>query len=534
MITVSDLTVEVGGRLIVDGLTFSISAGAKVGLVGRNGAGKTSLLKVLAGAASPAKGRVSVKGGLGYLGQDTMNDPAAAHQGPVSRVLSGRGLGELSARIEKSRARLESDHRESNITKYVRLVEEFERLDGYRAESEAKAILAGLGLKESRFGLALGDLSGGERRRVELARILFAGSEVLLLDEPTNHLDLDAKSWLLGYLKSYPGVLVVVSHDLELLDESINRIFHLERGQGDGALVEFKGNYSAYRRAIAERRRQQAETTKRAQEELGRLTRLADSMRHQTASRARVAKTLDSRASRIRETLVDSPEPTRTQQVTAKIPEPLPCDRIVLEVDGLCKAYGKNTVFEDLDFVIERGERFLVAGLNGAGKTTLLQVLAGRSELDLGMVTVSERAKIGYFAQEHEELDFNATCLEQVIAQGPTLTEAMATLAAFGLVGEVVHQPAGTLSGGEKTKLALAVLVAGRRNVLLLDEPTNNLDPESRAAISTALAGWRGTMICVTHDAEFARMLDPGRVLLLPEGTIDYFSDDYLGLIELA
>ena len=534
MISASGLTVEVGGKLIVKQLTFSLGASSKVGLVGRNGAGKTSLLKVLAGVVQPAGGGVQIRGNTGYLGQDTLFDRDATPVSSLSRVLAGRELGELAESMERVRHSLETDHGEKNIRRYTRLVEEFERRDGYRAEAEAKALLGGLGLKESRFDLALTEISGGERRRVELARILFGGSEVLLLDEPTNHLDIDAKTWLLSYLKSYPGVLVVVSHDLELLDEAINRIFHLERGSGDGELIDFKGNYSSYRRAISERRRQQAQITRRSVEELGRLTRLADSMRHQTASRARVAKSLDSRANRIKENLDGTVAPIPTIKVTGKIPEPLPCGRIVVEVDGLCKRYGSHQIFDDVNFVIERGERLLVAGLNGAGKTTLLQVLSGRAGMDSGTVVFSDRASIGYFAQEHEELDFAATPLAQVRAKGLSLTESMGALAAFGLLGSVTSQASGTLSGGEKTKLALSLLVAGRHNLLLLDEPTNNLDPESRAAISKSLSQWKGTMICVTHDIEFARMLAPDRVLMLPDGTIDFFSDDYLELIEMA
>lgn len=534
MLSVTDLHVEVGGKFIVSELSFVLNAGNKVGLVGRNGAGKTSLLKVLAGASKQTKGTVSVKGNMGYLGQDTLSDKSAVDTQALARVLSGRGLGELMVSIETSRLALEHDPSDKNLRRYSRLIEEFEQKDGYRAESEAMALLSGLGLRESRFYLGMLEISGGERRRVELARILFGGSDLLFLDEPTNHLDVDAKAWLLGYLKSYPGVLLVVSHDLELLDESINRVFHLERGSGDGELIDFRGNYSSYQRAISERRRQAAQVARRTQDELTRLTRLADSMRHQTASRARVAKSLDSRADRIRDTMVDAPTRSNSAKVTAKIPDPLPCGRIVLEAHSVCKGYGTTVVFEDLEFVIERGERFLVAGLNGAGKTTLLNVLANRSTLDLGSIVFSDRVSLGYFAQEHEELNFSATPLSQVLSKGLPLTDAMSTLAAFGLSGDVVSQPSGTLSGGEKTKLALSLLVAGRHNLLLLDEPTNNLDPESRVAISNALSKWTGTMICVTHDPDFARLLNPDRVLLLPDGKIDFFTEEYLDLIELA
>lgn len=534
MLAVTDLHVEVGGKFIVSELSFVLNPGNKVGLVGRNGAGKTSLLKVLAGAHRQTKGAVNHKGNLGYLGQDTLSDKGVAGDKVLSRVLSGRGLGELSNSIEEARVKLEHDPSEKNLNRYSRLIEEFEQRDGYRGESEAMALLAGLGLKENRFHLEMSAISGGERRRVELARILFGGSDLLFLDEPTNHLDVDAKAWLLNYLKLYQGVMIVVSHDLELLDESINRVFHLERGAGDGELIDFKGNYSAYQRAMSERRRQTAQIAHRQEEELTRLSRLADAMRHQSSARARAAKSIDSRAQRIRSSIDDIPKEIKTQKVTVKIPAPLPCGRVVLVASALCKNYGSARVLHGVEFTIERGERFLVAGFNGAGKSTLLNVLAKRLELDSGNLMYNDRVSVGYFAQEHEELQLSATPLEQVLSKGLTLTEAMGTLAAFGLVGDVVSQPTITLSGGEKTKLALGLLVAGRHNLLLLDEPTNNLDPDSRVAISVALSAWSGTMICVTHDAEFARQLNPSRVLVLPDGTIDHFNDSYLELIEMA
>ncbi|MDA8196890.1 MAG: ABC-F family ATP-binding cassette domain-containing protein [Actinomycetota bacterium] len=533
MLSVNNLYVEVGGKFIVSDLTFTLAAGSKVGLVGRNGAGKTSLMKVLGGVNPPSSGKIHITGSFGYLNQDTLDAMADPSTLVVARVLSGRDLGDLADRIEKLRVNVGADPSEKNLSRYAKALDEFERRDGYRAEADAKALLSGLGLAESRFSLALGEISGGERRRVELARILFRGSEVLMLDEPTNHLDVDAKRWLLNYLKNFAGVLVVVSHDLELLDESINRVFHLERGDSDGSIIDFKGNYSTYKRAIAQRRIAIEAQAKREASELDRLTKLADSMRHQTASRARVAKSLDSRAERLRRQMVDV-STVKNASVRVNIPDPKPAPRVVVEVSGVCKSYGRFTVFEDLEFTIERGERFLVGGLNGAGKTTLLTLLAGKNQMDLGSVSISDGVSVGYFAQEHEELDFDRTPLEQMIALGVPLTDARGTLAAFGLVGDVVEQPTRTLSGGEKTKLALSLLVAARHNLLLLDEPTNNLDPESRRAISKALAGWKGTMIVVTHDVEFASQLEPNRLILMPDGTVDHFSQDYLELIELS
>ncbi len=244
MLTAENLTVEVGGKLILERVSFRVMPGDKVGIVGRNGAGKTSMLKVLSGEVPPTAGKVAITGDVGYLNQEPKADEVIAGQRVIDRVISGRSLDLIAEDLEKVRLAMELDPSEANIKKFTRREEAYAMKGGYQAESEAKKILAGLGITESRFSLSLSHLSGGERRRVELARILFAGSDVLLLDEPTNHLDLDSKNWLLSFMRSYSGAMIVISHDLDLLDEAITRIFHLERGVGDGELVDYKGTFS--------------------------------------------------------------------------------------------------------------------------------------------------------------------------------------------------------------------------------------------------------------------------------------------------
>jgi ATPase subunit of ABC transporter with duplicated ATPase domains len=530
-----NLRIEAGGTILLDGVSFTVRARDKVGLVGRNGAGKTTLLKVLAGAGQPANGVVHHTGALGYLPQDPRLDGVPDDITAITHVLSGRGLDEAAARVEKLRLAIEEDPSERNLNRFSRAEEQFGLDGGYRAEADIRRLAAGLGLADDRLDLPIGVLSGGERRRVELVRILFAGSELLLLDEPTNHLDTDAKEWLLGFLRDYRGALLVISHDLDLLDEAITRVLHLDRGGHEevGTMAEYKGTYSQYLAQRARDEERQAKLAAAQAKEVDRLQTLVDRFGAK-ASKASMAHSLEKRIERIKAGGVEGPARRRVMQV--RFPEPPRPGRTVLEVSDLSKAYGDNVVFEDLNFDVGRGERYLVMGFNGAGKTSLLRVIAGVTEADAGEVRPGLAVSIGYYAQEHEGIDPGRTLLDHVRASSPGLeeTELRGLLGMFGLTGDKVFQAAGTLSGGEKTKLALSQLVGGRHNVLLLDEPTNNLDPASREAIAHALGGWPGTIILVSHDTDFVRELDPDRALLMPDGHVDHWSDSLLELVALA
>jgi ATPase subunit of ABC transporter with duplicated ATPase domains len=327
----------------------------------------------------------------------------------------------------------------------------------------------------------------------------------------------------------------VVSHDLDLLDEAITRVVHIDREseEATGVLVEYKGTYSQYLVARERDEVRQAKLSDQQTREIARLTTLASGMRGQTAKRARVAKNLDGRVARLEAARVEGP--ARRRSLALRFPEPPPAGRTVLTATGLWKSFGALDVFAEVSFDVGRGERLLVMGLNGAGKTTLLRVLAGELAADLGAVELGTHVSAGYYAQEHEGIVAGRSLLEHMREASPAGDGALRNLLGmFGLSGNKVFQDAATLSGGEKTKLALAQLVAGRHNVLLLDEPTNNLDPMSRTATGEALAAWPGTMIVVSHDFEFVRALAPDRVLLMPDGTLDYFDDSMLELVELA
>jgi ATPase subunit of ABC transporter with duplicated ATPase domains len=534
VLQVRDLAVEVGGRLTLVGASFSLHDGDKVGLVGRNGAGKTSMLKVVAGEADAAAGVILRPGAVGYLPQDPKPRGAGVDATGLSHVLSGRGLDEAARRLEKLHAKVEEDPSERNVRRFANAEDEFRVAGGYAAESEVRRIAAGLGLPKERLDLPIAVLSGGERRRVELARILFAGSDLLLLDEPTNHLDIDAKQWLMGFLRSYRGALLVVSHDLVLLDSAITRVLHLDEGE----LVEYRGTYSQYRVARKADEERRAKLATRQEAEIRRLATLADSMRHQTAKRARIAKSLDKRVERMRTEKVEVGK--REKKLSVRLPDPPHAGAVVLRATELAKSFGSTDVFSDVTFDVGRGERLLVLGLNGAGKSTLLKMLVGEVEPDLGEVELGHQASLGYYAQEHEGLVAGLSVLDHLRevagagAAGLGDQQLRGLLGMFGLSGEIAFQDASTLSGGEKTKLVLATLVAGRHNVLLLDEPTNNLDPPSRVAIGAALRGWKGAMVLVSHDTEFVAELAPDRVLVMPDGTVDYWTDDFLDLVALA
>ena len=529
MIQARGLAIDVAARRVLSDASFTVNAGDKVGLVGRNGAGKTSLLKVLAGEDDAAAGLVLRRGTLGYVPQNPRPRAEAAHSA-LSHILSGRGLDRAAARLIELHRKLEHDHSLTAIEKYSEAEERYRLDGGYSSESEARRIVTGLGLRLDRVELALGVLSGGERRRVEIARVLFADADLLLLDEPTNHLDSNAKSWLMDFLRDYRGEVIVVSHDLALLDSSITRVLHLDAGR----LIEYRGTYSQYQAARLLEEKRLTSLAHRQEAEIQRLSLLAEVMRRQTAKRAKQAKSIFTRVDRMKSARVVAPRHER--KVKINFPEPPHSGRVVLHSSGLAKGYGGPLVFRDVSFEVERHDRLLVMGLNGAGKTSLLRILAGESAANAGSFRLGHGVSLGYYAQEHEGIRGGVSVLAHMREQSPDAEERVlrALLGMFSLTGDVARQDAGTLSGGEKTKLALAQLVAGRHNLLLLDEPTNNLDPPSRSGVARALAAWPGTMVIVSHDPEFVQALQPGRVLFMPEGRVDYWEEDLLDVVSMA
>ncbi|MBF6427740.1 ABC-F family ATP-binding cassette domain-containing protein [Nocardia cyriacigeorgica] len=543
MITATDLEVRAGVRTLLSapGPALRVQAGDRIGLVGRNGAGKTTTLRILAGEGEPYAGKILRSSDIGYLPQD----PREGNLDVLARdrVLSARGLDTLIRDMEKQQALMaevaDEAERDRAVRKYGRLEERFSALGGYVAESEAARICNSLGLPDRVLGQPLRTLSGGQRRRIELARILFAASDgsggrsdtILLLDEPTNHLDADSITWLRGFLQNHEGGLIVISHDVELLADVVNKVWFLDAVRGEADVYNMGWHKYLDARATDEqrRRRERANAEKKASALRAQAAKLGAK-----ATKAVAAQNMVKRAERLMSELDDLRVADKVARI--KFPEPAACGKTPLMAENLTKVYGSLEIFTGVDLAIDRGSRVVVLGLNGAGKTTLLRLLAGVEKPTAGGLVAGHGLKVGYFAQEHDTLDDDATVWENIRHAAPDAGEQdlRGLLGAFMFTGPQLEQPAGTLSGGEKTRLALAGLVSSAANVLLLDEPTNNLDPVSREQVLDALRTYAGAVVLVTHDPGAAEALAPERVILLPDGTEDHWSAEYLELIQLA
>jgi ATPase subunit of ABC transporter with duplicated ATPase domains len=532
MITATGLELRAGARILLSETTLRVQPGDRIGLVGRNGAGKTTTLKVLAGEGQPYAGSVDRTSSVGYLPQDPRTGDLEVTA--RDRVLSARGLDTLMAQMGELQTALAEDPDDRLVRRYGALEDQFAALGGYAAEAEAARICANLGLPERVLGQTIGTLSGGQRRRVELARILFrdAGEQgILLLDEPTNHLDADSIAWLRGYMSGHKGGLIVISHDVSLLEAVVNKVWYLDANRS--VVDVYNLGWKAYleQRETDERRRRRERAN--AEKKAGALMAQADKMRAK-ATKAVAAQNMARRAER----LLAGLEEERVADKVAKVrfPSPAPCGRTPLTATGLSKSYGSLEIFTDVDVAVDRGSRVAILGLNGAGKTTLLRILGGLLDPDTGEVTPGHGLRLGYYAQEHETLDVNRSVLDHMrsAANEQTDTDLRKILGAFLFSGDDVDKPAGVLSGGEKTRLALATLVCSGANLLLLDEPTNNLDPVSREQVLDAIARYPGAIVLVTHDPGAVQALKPDRAILLPDGDEDAWSDDLLELVELA
>ena len=497
MITAHKLEVRAGSRLLMEDVSFRVAAGDKVGLVGRNGAGKTTLTKILAGEALPAGGEVHRTGSVGYLPQDPRTgDPEVL---ALDRILAARGLDDAVRRMREAEREMASDDpdvRDRGMRRYEKADAALHAGGGYSAEAEARQIASSLNIEDRILGQPLRTLSGGQRRRVELARILFSGAETLLLDEPTNHLDADSIVWLRDFLKSHKGGLIVISHDVALLEACVNKVLHLDANRAEIDLYNMGWKTYLAQRETDEKRRKRERMN--AENKAKTLTDQANRMRAK-ATKAQAAQSMLKRAERLMEGVESERRADRVARI--KFPAPAPCGRTPLTAAELSKSYGSLEVFTDVD-----------------------------------RVNPGHGLKLGYYAQEHETLDTSATVLENMRHAAPQLTdtEARSVLGSFLFSGDDASKPASVLSGGEKTRLALAILVVSSANVLLLDEPTNNLDPASREEVLNAIRTYQGAIILVTHDEGAVTALEPDRVLILPDGVEDLWNAEYADLVALA
>ncbi len=532
MLSVHDLELRVGARMLMEDVTFRVERGDKIGLVGRNGAGKTTLTTVLAGEELATGGTIDSTGEIGYLPQD----PRSGNPEDLARtrILDARGLGQLMIGMERTALEM-ADPDEKVAAKamkqYGELQDRFISLGGYAAEAEAASIASNLSLPDRILDQPLSTLSGGQRRRIELARILFSGADTMLLDEPTNHLDADSVVWLREFLKNFQGGLIVISHDVELVEDTVNRVFYLDANRQVIDIYNMSWKHYQRQRAADEERRKKERVN--VEKKAGVLQMQAAKFGAK-ASKAASAHQMVRRA----EKMLAGLDEVRAVDRVAKLrfPDPAPCGRTPLMASNLSKSYGSLEIFTAVDLAIDRGSKVVILGFNGAGKTTLLRILASVDMPDTGQLEPGHGLRIGYYAQEHETIDVKRSVLQNMVSSSPNITETEArrVLGSFLFSGDDATKLAGVLSGGEKTRLALAMIVVSGANVLLLDEPTNNLDPASRLEILDALANYSGAVVLVSHDEGAVEALNPEPVLILPDGTEDLWNPDYADLVALA
>jgi ATP-binding cassette, subfamily F, member 3 len=525
LLAASDLTKSFGDVSVLSGVSCALEAGEKVGLVGRNGAGKTTFLRLLARLETPDRGAVSMRPGAtsGYLPQ--MPEVAEGRTLWDEAASAFAGLQEVERRLALSEARLASPDVHGDETRlaealdeYGRLRDRYERGGGFTYEAETRRTLSGLGFQEEQFRQSLASMSGGQRSRAALARLLLAAPDLLLLDEPTNHLDLEALEWLQGFLEQYRGALLLVSHDRYLLDAVTARTLELDAERLD----DYPGNYSFYVTERAARRERQQELFERQQEEIASLR--AYIQRYHAGQKSRQAKSREKRLARIQP--IDAPRTARTLSFRLDAPRRGP--QTVARIRNVTKRYESVPVLRHAAFEIRRGDKVGLIGPNGAGKTTLLRIIAGQVPPTSGAVELGQGVRVGYFAQNAEEtLNLERPVLDEVLGTHPLSPEQVRTmLGRFLFSGEAVYKTVGQLSGGERRRVALAKMVLDRPDLLLLDEPTTHLDLPSLEALEAALRAFPGAMIVVSHDRY---LLDhvAGRLLVLADGEVTEAAGPY-------
>ena len=520
MIRIDNISKQNGHQILFIEASAALHKGEKVGLVGPNGAGKTTLFRMIAGQEQPDEGQVSVDRGLtiGYFSQDVgeMSGRSAVAEvmegaGPVSVVAAE--LKELeAAMIDPDRA----DEMDEILERYGEVQARFEELDGYALDARAREVLAGLGFSQEMMDGDVGNLSGGWKMRVALARILLMRPDGMLLDEPSNHLDLESLIWLENFLKGYDGALLMTSHDREFMNRVVNKVIEIDAG----TLTSYSGDYEFYARQRALNEQQQQAQFERQQAMLAKEIKFIERFK----ARASHAAQVQSRVKKLEK--IERVEPPRRRQSIAFdfMPPPRSGDDVA-SLKGVHKAYGSKRIYEGLDFHVARMERWCVLGINGAGKSTLLKLVTGSTEPDAGTVTVGSSVKLGYFAQHAMDLlDGERTVFEELDYSFPQAGQGqLRTLAGcFGFSGDDVEKRCRVLSGGEKARLVMAKMLFDPPNFLVLDEPTNHLDMATKEMLIAALARFEGTMLFVSHDRHFLAALSNRVLELTPDGVHVY------------
>lgn len=520
MIRLDNVSKQVGHQILFIEASAALQKGEKIGLVGPNGAGKTTLFRMISGREIPDEGQVSLDRGIsiGYFSQDVGE---MSGRSAVAEVMDGAGpVSVVAAELRELEAAMadpdRADEMDDIIARYGEVQHQFEELDGYALDGRAREALAGLGFSQEMMDGDVGKLSGGWKMRVALARILLMRPDVMLLDEPSNHLDLESLIWLEQFLKGYEGALLMTSHDREFINRIINKVVEIDGGQ----LTTYSGNYEFYEQQRALSDKQQQAQFERQQAMLAKEIKFIERFK----ARASHAAQVQSRVKKLDK--IERVEPPRRRQTVAFEFQPAPrSGEDVVSLKNVHKAYGSKRIYDGLDFMIRRKERWCVMGINGAGKSTLLKLVAGSTEPDDGAVAIGGSVKMGYFAQHAMDLlDGERTVFQSLEDAFPQAGQGSlrALAGCFGFSGDDVEKRCRVLSGGEKARLVMAKMLFDPPNFLVLDEPTNHLDLATKEMLINALSEFEGTMLFVSHDRHFLAALSNRVLELTPDGIHQY------------
>ncbi|KZS51030.1 ABC-F family ATP-binding cassette domain-containing protein [Rhizobium anhuiense] len=520
MIRIENISKQLSHRILFIEASAALNRGEKIGLVGPNGAGKTTVFRMINGEEQPDEGQVSCEKGvtIGYFNQDV--GEMAGHSA-VAEVMNGAGpvsivAGELRE-LEAAMADPEqADNMEEIIERYGEVQARYEELDGYALEGRAREVLAGLSFSQEMMDGDVGALSGGWKMRVALARILLMRPDVMLLDEPSNHLDLESLIWLEEFLKGYEGALLMTSHDREFMNRIVTKIIEID----GGTLTAYSGDYEFYEQQRAQNEKQQQAQFERQQAMLAKEIKFIERFK----ARASHASQVQSRVKKLEK--IDRVEPPKRRQAVSFEFQPAPrSGEDVVSLKNVHKKYGSRSIYEGLDFMVRRRERWCIMGINGAGKSTLLKLVTGTAEPDQGSVALGASVKMGYFAQHAMDiLDGEHTVFQALEDRFPQAGQGplRALAGCFGFSGDDVEKRCRVLSGGEKARLVMAMMLFDPPNLLVLDEPTNHLDLDTKEMLIKALSQYEGTMLFVSHDRHFLAALSNRVLELTPDGIHQY------------
>lgn len=526
---IENLCMSFGTQTIFDNISFQINNNDKVGIIGVNGAGKSTLFNILLGNLTPDSGTITLntKINLGYLPQVIMDDASNKEETVFEYLLEGRPIKELKEELNSLYeiiARTQDEHELKKYYKKINCVSELlEYYDEYNAESSLLKIISGMNIEDSLLDLKLKNISGGQKSKVAFARLLYSNPEIMLLDEPTNHLDLDTKDYIIDYLKNYHGIILVISHDIEFLNEVTKKTLYVDKIKHNVEM--YNGNYEKYIKIKNERDLAKKRLHDRQIKEEEKLKNIIAKYIRGNEKKANIAKDRIKKLEKLESEKIELEKKNKYTKFNMKINRtsysiPIKCNNLTFGYDE------DNLLYKNLNFDLSRGEKLLVVGENGIGKTTLLRIIMGYLKPLEGNIEITEKTDIAYYAQEHEILEPNKTILENFANFGLADYEIRRMLGSFLFSGEDIFKKVEVLSPGERSRVALAKISLTGANTLLLDEPTNHLDPMTQLIISDTFKNYEGTMLLVSHNLDFVDNLNINRMLLLPSGRITYYDRD--------